>query len=225
MILYILICLISLEFFTEGGKIKVIDSNDITDMNYIDLFIPSYPIIVTGKTSAIDLFDESLRSELLKMVKKGNANLPDVAARGIPPSNWVKFKVSRDQYIALFSYKSIHRCIQKELEGSNVVNSIDIIKLKSYFDSKPEIYFSLSGLAHLQHIHTVTTVAYESYNIQKTHSKFTSINGAHSDIRIIPFLDDPKCYFDRNPVLKKAKMILSGSVRLKDWTEAMFVTM
>ena len=54
-------------------------------------------------------------------VKPGLAAMPNTEKRGIPPSNWAKFKGVHGEDMALFSYKSVHKCYQKDLQGSRLV--------------------------------------------------------------------------------------------------------
>jgi hypothetical protein len=207
------------------GKIKINDPNDITGSNHIDFYIPSYPVALAGSAKILDSFDENLRSAMMGMIKSGAASLPFAEVRGIPPSNWVKFAGPAGEELAMFTYKSVHRCIQKELEGSQLVDSLDVVKLKEYFGGRSEFYMSRTAIAHREHLHTVTTEVAELYIVDRVYKSMTSLTGAHSDIRVIPFTTDKGCYYDRSPILKRARYVLTGATQRKDWTEQVFVAL
>lgn len=223
----LLIAIIFLWLLTDidSGKIKINDPSDITGTKHIDIYLVSYPVALGGSTRIIDSFDENLKSVLLGMMKPGIAAIPFSGVRGIPPSNWVKFKGSHGEDLAIFTYKSVHRCVQKELEGSLLVDSLNVNKLKKYFDSQPAFYMARSAIAHRVNIHTVTTEVAELYVIDKVYNVMTSQNGAHSDIRVIPFSQDKSCYFDRSPLLKRAMYVLTGAAQKNDWTEQVFLSL
>merc|ERR1711991_934091 len=143
------------------------------------------------------------------MVKRGGGALPMSEVRGIPPTNWARFKGVNGEDMAIFSYKSVHKCVGSQMEGSSIVDSLDMGKLKERYYERPErFYMSRSAIARKQYIHTVTTGAPELYIVEKTYSTLTTLHGAHSDIRIIPFTTENNCYYDRNPILKNAKYVI-----------------
>lgn len=52
----------------DSAKIKIKDSNDIIDNNHIDVYLPSYPIVVAGANNAIGFFDKEQKEILYGMV-------------------------------------------------------------------------------------------------------------------------------------------------------------
>ena len=213
---------------SAGGKIRINDPADVTDQALIDHYIDSYPVVVGGRESNIDMFEESMRDELRGMIRRGSAALPMGEIRGIPPTNWARFKGPSGEDMAIFSYKSVHRCVASQMEGSNVVDALDMGKLKDRYGEQHDMfYMSRSAVAKKHYIHTVTTEMPELYIVEKTYSTFTKSQGAHSDIRVIPFTSEKNCYYDRHPILKNAKYVLSGSAHsgAADWTEQMFLAL
>jgi hypothetical protein len=66
---YYLLLIVPVIFqLIQTGKIKIKDPKDITGTNCVDFYLPSYPVVVVGKTGAIDFFDGTLKSALLEMV-------------------------------------------------------------------------------------------------------------------------------------------------------------
>jgi hypothetical protein len=55
---------------TRARKISIVNSEDIVDDKHIELYIPSYPVIVVGGGRAIDLFDEDMHLALDSMVSE-----------------------------------------------------------------------------------------------------------------------------------------------------------
>ena len=205
---------------SDGGHIVVSDAADIDGTKYIDMYIPSQPVTVAGKMLGTDLFDEY--AALLRNITQPYSGWRQgMEVRGIPPSNWAKVRRLDGSYAALFSYKSVHRCREKSLLGSSIVDAISVVDLRVFFDDKPQFYMSRTGVADRLSVHTVTTPASEVYAVTKGYSNFTELPGAHSDVRIIPFSRECK-YLTQGPYAN-AHFIVTGSVHDSNWQEKQFL--
>jgi len=221
-VITVLIGLISLFSLTcRGGHIVVSDSADIEGTKYVDMYVPSSPVIVAGKMLASDLFDQ-YAPFLRNITQTFTGYARGMEPRGIPPSNWAKVRSEDESYIALFSYKSVHRCREKGMLGSKLVDAISIVDLRTHFEDKPQFYMARTAVAQRLSVHTVTTTAPEVYTVVQSYANFTSLQGAHSDVRIIPF--SRKCKYLTNGPYKDAYYLTTGSVHDVNWTERQFLS-
>ena len=204
----------------EGARIVVNDPADIEGTSFIDLFLPSWPVVVAGSVPAYSLFGEY--SDMLKSISMPGPGYMGGETRGIPPSNWVKFRKADGTMGALFSYKSVHKCKDKEMVGSTVVDSINILQLRMKFNDRPEFYMSRTGIADRLSLHSVTTPATEMYNVNKLIGNWTLLEGAHSDVRIIPFARECK-YLTSSSIFHNAYYVITGAVHDRHWTERQFL--
>ena len=124
-----IICVLNI-ISIHGGHIIVSDPADVSGMSYIDMFLTSYPIAVAGDHAAYEIFGNY--STLMNgIISRGKGYMDGGEPRGVPPSNWAKVpKADGNGYIAFFNYKSIHRCQQKSMPGSSIVDSINVVDLR-----------------------------------------------------------------------------------------------
>lgn len=221
-LLILLLCSIVLVEI-RGGHIVVSDPADVSGTSYVDMFLTSYPIAVGGNRPAFEIFGN--HSDLLKsIITKGKGYMDGGEPRGIPPSNWAKIaKPDGSGHVAFFNYKSIHRCQQKAMVGSSIVDSINVVELRIKFNNEPEFYMSRTAVAERISIHSVTTPAKEIYVVKKVIDRFTDNQGAHSDVRIIPFKRECK-YLSNGPGLKDAHYVAAGSLHDRHWQEKQFLS-
>ncbi len=217
-----IICVLNI-ISIHGGHIIVSDPADVSGMSYIDMFLTSYPIAVAGDHAAYEIFGNY--STLMNgIISRGKGYMDGGEPRGVPPSNWAKVpKADGNGYIAFFNYKSIHRCQQKSMPGSSIVDSINVVDLRIKFNNNPEFYMSRTAVAEKLSIHSVTTPAKELYVVRQVLDHFTTFPGAHSDVRVIPFKRECK-YAASGPLLKDAQYIAAGSLHDRHWQEKMFLS-
>lgn len=204
------------------ASINIRHPQELAGNDLIDFYLPSEPVVVGGPLSASSMFGKD-KALLDSLIVPGKGYIPD-EKRGIPPNNWAKFKDNNGNDLALFSYKTVHRCIQNKLGNSMLVDQLSLVDLRRAFNDEPGFYMARTGVAkRVSNIHTVTTQAKELYVVESILNNITSISGAHADVRIIPFNRDCPYLLRRDPGLNRAQYVIVGSVHDKNWQERQFL--
>ena len=80
----------------SAGKIRINDASDITEKKHIDMYVPSYPVVVVGNTASIGMFEENFQEAFRSMVKKG------VTSHQMLIFNRIRIHIRRYIYIHTF---------------------------------------------------------------------------------------------------------------------------
>ena len=199
--------------------INVNDSESIVERYHIDDYFPAFSVAVTGSRPALRAFDKKYWKLLRSTIARGPERYGPT--RGVTPYNWAKLVAHDGSLYGLFSYKTINSC-NEIVSDTKLHDFIDIVALRTRFNDNPEFFMTRTMLGRSISIHTVTTPATEIYFVYKSFSNITSLLGAHSDVRIIPFSQNCR-YFEMHRTLKSARYVLTGAVHIHDWHENQFL--
>ena len=92
-----------------GSRLSIRDATELRNRSHIDFDVPSYPVAVLASVDTSSFFDAADRDLYLPHVKRNAESTWPGEVRGVPPNNWVKFRVDGAER-GLFVYKTVHRC-------------------------------------------------------------------------------------------------------------------